>query len=479
MPRTLLAIALMTVCTASAMAADGADLTLYSANSSNLFRSTGQAVDAGHAVVHETRALILSKGQQRIVFGNLPDYLDPEAVTLSFPSGEHVNMISQRLLLSQGHNGSLTGHIGKQVTVMGSNGQNLAQGTLAAVGSDGSLTISGDVFGPTIVQNYAAVRLIGGQIGGGSRLQVKLDSNDKGRVKANLTYPTAGLGWRAAYSATLQPGHGCRMRFHARASIANRSGRDWNDAGVKLVAGKPNFTRAFRPHPIAMMARANADAAPRQSTLGDYRTFTLPDRVDLPNNSVTQSPLYDARTLDCERTWIYQNGGNVHPVQPITNENYGSNSGHEHIISTMRFTAFDALPSGSMRVLTVDKDGHAEFLGEGDVGDTPKGRTVHLVLGQSFDLQGNRERTAFQVNKTRHSMDESFRVTLTNGGKTDRTVTVREYPDRWNNWTLTSSSQPPSKTDPDTLEFRVNVPGNGKATLDYSVHYSWAASYEH
>ncbi len=476
MPRTLLAIALMAICAAPAIAADGPDLTLYNGDNANLFRPTGQAVDSGHAMIHETRALALSKGTQRIVFGNLPDYLDPEAVMLSFPSSRHIKLISQRLLLSQGHNGTLTGHIGKQVTVEGGNGQNLAQGTLAGVGGDGSLLISGDVFGPTIVRNYAAVRLTGGQIGGGSRLQVKLDSGASGRVKANLTYPTAGLGWRAAYSATLQPDHSCRMRFHARASIANRSGRDWNNAQLKLVAGKPNFTQSSGPHPVAMMARAKN--TPQQDTLGDYRTFTLPGRVDLPSNSVTQSPLYEAHTLDCERTWDYENGNTFQPSQPMTSENYGNGSGQDHVTSDLRFKAFDSFPSGTLRVLSLDKDGHAEFIGEGNIGDTPKGGAVHLVLGRAFDLTGNRQRTAFRVDNARHSMDESFRVTLSNAGKTEHTVTVREHPDRWNNWSLTSSSQPPSKTGPDTLEFHVKVPGNGKATLDYSVHYSWTAADE-
>jgi hypothetical protein len=54
-------------------------------------------------------------------------------------------------------------------------------------------------------------------------------------------------------------------------------------------------------------------------------------------------------------------------------------------------------------------------------------------------------------------------------------VTVREHPSRWRQWTLVSSSSKPSEQTPDTLEFRVDVPANGKAVLDYAVRYSWTA----
>jgi hypothetical protein len=70
-------------------------------------------------------------------------------------------------------------------------------------------------------------------------------------------------------------------------------------------------------------------------------------------------------------------------------------------------------------------------------------------------------------------MTEAFRINLSNAGDSARTVTVREHPSRWRQWTLISSSSKPSEQMPDTLEFRVEVPANGQATLDYAVRYSW------
>jgi hypothetical protein len=479
MSRTPLTLAIATLAALAApiaTAADGPDLTLYRSDSAALFSAGEGAVNEGYAVVHEQRRLQLSAGTHDVVIGNLPDYLDPEAVALGF-SGK-ARVLSQRLLLPRGQNGTLTGHIGKQITVLGATGQPLAQGTLARVGADGSLIIGGDVYGPTVVRDYAAVKLTGGEVGGGARLQLRVDAPGTGGTDAVLTYPTSGIAWRAAYTATLQAGNTCRMQLKSQASIANRSGRDWNDAEVKLVAGEPNFAKPSAPRPMmkAMAARAES-YAPSQSTLGDYRSYTLPGAVDLPDGSVTLTPLYDPRNVDCTRTWLFENGGAWSPPQPNTAQN-GSGESSAPVASTLAFRAFDSMPAGYLRVLTLDADGNAEFLGEGRVEDTPKGQDVSFTLGTAFDLRGERERTEFNIDKAARQMDEAFRITLSNAGASARTVTVREHPNRWRNWTLESSSTKPGRQTTDTLEFRVEVPANGSTTLDYAVRYSWTSNDE-
>jgi hypothetical protein len=79
------------------------------------------------------------------------------------------------------------------------------------------------------------------------------------------------------------------------------------------------------------------------------------------------------------------------------------------------------------------------------------------------------------VDQAARTMDESFKIDLSNAGDSARTITVREHPSRWREWAVTSSSVKPSKQSPDTLDFRVEVPAHGKAALEYSVRYQWAA----
>ena len=475
--RTLLALACAaaTLGTATVHASDDTELTLYRSDSSALYASTGDGgVDDGYAVVREQRALTLAAGSHDVVIGDLPNFIDPEAMALGFPSG-NAKVISQRLLLAQGQNAALSGLVGHTVDVLGDNGQSLASGNLLRAG-DGLLVRAGNG-STTLVRNYAAVRTTGADFPTGSSLSLRVDAKRAGQANAVLSYPTAGLGWRAAYVATLQPGAACRMQFESRASIANRSGRDWRGTQLTLIAGEPQFAKPSAPRPMMAMARSyKAESAdiPAQSTLADYRSYTLPAPVDLPDGSVSQVPLYATRTLDCTRTALLENGNSYQPPQPQINPafNLSSDAG---ITSTLSLKAFDSLPAGYLRVLTADRNGTPQFIGEGRIDDTPKGSDATITLGTAFDLRAQRERTAFNVDKAARTMDEAFRITLTNAGDSVRVVTVREHPSRWQQWTLVSSTGKPDKQTPDLLEFRVNVPAGGKATLDYAVRYQWTA----
>ncbi|MEN6540415.1 MAG: DUF4139 domain-containing protein, partial [Mizugakiibacter sp.] len=419
---------------------------------------------------------------QTLALAGLPTTLDPEAVDLD--AGAGVRVLMQRLLLPRGEgNALLARQVGRTVSVLGTDGKPLAEGELLDAGDSLSVrTTDGRVM---VLRDYAAVALTGADAGArGATLALTVDSARKGAADAVLTYPAGGLGWRAAYTATLQDGAACRIAFDARASIANRSGRDYRGAALKLVAGEPNFAKSSGPRPVLMKAMAapaaEADAyTPQQAALGDYRSYTLPQRVDLPDASVSQVPLYAARTLDCQRAWIFDPApGAWSPPVPQLQPMMGPTHVEGQVASTLRFTAFDSLPAGYLRVLAVDRDGHAELLGEARIADTPKSRPVDAVLGTAFDLRGARERTAFHVDRAARRMDEAFRITLSNAGDAARTVTVRERPSRWRAWTLASSSLKPSRQTPDLLEFAVPVPAHGSATLDYALRYTWTAGQE-
>jgi hypothetical protein len=460
-----------------AHASSATELTLYRSDSASLYASSGDAnVDGGYAVVREQRALTLEAGTHDVVIGDLPTSLDAEALALGFPGGE-ARVLSQRLLLPQGQSAALTGLTGHTVEVLGSTGQTLASGTLLRAG-DGLLIRDGNG-STTLVTSYAGVRTTGTDFPTGSSLSLRVDAARSGPSKAILSYPTSGLGWRAAYVATLQPGHACRMQFESHASIANRSGRDWKDSKLTLIAGEPNFAKASAPRPMMAMkvarGAASADAMPEQSTLADYRSYALPGAIGQVDGSVSQVPLYATRMMDCERTALFDNGNGYQPAQPMVDENFNQDSGGA-IVSTLKLQAFDSLPAGYLRVLTADKNGTPQFIGEGRINDTAKGSDASITLGTAFDLHAERTRTYFSVDKAGHTLDEAFRIVLSNASDSARVVTVREHPNRWRQWTLVSSSSKPSQQSTDTLEFKIDVPANGKATLDYAVHYAWTAS---
>jgi hypothetical protein len=190
---------------------------------------------------------------------------------------------------------------------------------------------------------------------------------------------------------------------------------------------------------------------------------------------VTLTPLYPARELSCQREYLVEDGGRGFPPRPNIND-YGAQDFRDRAIaSNLSFEAPEALPAGTLRAWTKDHAGAPALLGEGSVADTPKGRRVSAQLGQSFELRASRERTAFHVDAKAHTMSEAYRITLSNGGDSARMVTVREHPDRWREWKLTSSSVKPAKQTPQLLEFDVPVPPHGKSVLEYAVRYTWTA----
>ncbi len=481
MHRILLPLILTGVFAAPAvLAADSPDLTIYRSNDGSLFQTGRDSIDSGYAVIRERREVDYSKGAQDLTLGDLPDFLEPEAVAIRFDAGG-LKVLSQRLLLAQHRNGALVGQTGKPISVLGNNGQVIVTGKLRHVDSDGSLIVDGGGNGPILVQRYDAVKLIGGRATGGSRLQVRLQADAGGRSLATLTYPAHGLGWRAAYTATLQSGDSCRMRLEALASIANRSGRDWNNADLKLVAGRPNTRQSTLGAP-RMQASASlhsvASLLPAQGSLDAYRSYTLAGAVNLPANSVTLTPLYTPRAIGCERIWRYENGNAWLPPRPMTNASQNAATNETGIANVLRFQAPETLPEGQLRALRADQDGHLEFIGAATIADTPKHATLNPTLGTAFDLRAKRKRTAFNYDKNQHRIDEAFRISLDNSGDKPRSIDVIEHPNRWRQWTLVSSSVKPVQRSADTLEFRIMVPAEGSVKLDYAVRYQWTAADE-
>ena len=485
MPRRLLCAAIAALLTApAAFAAGNTRLTIYSADNDALFSGGSQGtLDAGHALVHEQRALSVAAGNHEIRIGGLPATIDPEAVAVSFGPGSTVGVLGQRVVLANASaNGALDGAIGSEVSVSTDSRGDTALGPqfsgelLGA--SDAGLLIRGPDGKVHFVHQYASVSLPAGSVSGGSSVLLDVDAKSGGNRDALLTYTTSGLGWRAAYTATLEGSGTCRMQFKPEASIANRSGRDYDGANIQLIAGQPNLgNRSMRMYSMAKApAPMAAEAAmPVQAPLGDYRSFTLAGAVNLPNGTVTLTPLYPAQPLSCARKYVVEDGNGYFPPKPNTND-YGAQDYRDRpIASTLAFTAPDALPAGTLRAWTVDRDGAPTLLGEGSVADTPRGQRVSVQLGESFDLRASRERTEFHVDINAHTMTEAYKVALTNGGDAARTVTVREHPNRWREWIVTQSNMKKVKQTPQLLEFEVPVPAHGDATLTYSIQYHWTA----
>ncbi|MGA8276885.1 MAG: DUF4139 domain-containing protein [Rhodanobacteraceae bacterium] len=448
-------------------------ITLYRRNSDALFDGGESALTEGYAIVHERRAFALDGSRQRVVIDGLPATLDAEAITVVLDGNAR---ILARHVFTAGDGSQLVAHRGERIRVFAADGKPMVDGVLLGLNAS-DLEVRAPDGAVNYVHDYTRITFPDG--GGQPGTTLQLIVADGGRTShADLTYPASGLGWRAAYDAILQAGADCRLHLESLASIANHSGRDFRGAHLKLVAGEPNFAKPTAPQPVAMKARAyNAapEALPEQGALGDYRVYAIDRTLDLPDASVSQVPLHAPQDLACTRTLLVDaRGGNWTPPKPITADN-GYQRNVSQATSRLAFTAPIDLPAGYLRVLT-GEDRHSEFLGETRIDDTPRNRKVDFTLGTAFDVTATHERSIFNVDQAAREMSEGFRITLSNAGDSRRTITLREHPYRWRNWSLVSSSVKPTRQTPDLLEFQLDVPADGESVLDYTVHYQWTTA---
>jgi len=492
MRRFLVIIVVGGLCIAEGRAADtGArySLSIYSAGSNNgegLF-STGSpenGAPCGYAIVRDRRQFDLKNGQNSIIVRDVSRYLDAGALTArAVDDAAGTQILSQRF---DDETVSLEAlvlrHLGRpvEVQIAGGNGtpQAVISGTLLS-NAGGLIVLQPDgrvstipefsrVIFPDLPRGLAAT----------ASLRWDIAAKKAGLQNFEIVYPTQGLAWRAEYGGWLASGE-CRLELSGWAQIANRTGTDFPDAHVKLVAGEPHHAANAFPAGAMMARTVPAAAAPAGNggVVGDYHEYTLDGAIDVGSGSLLRAALFPAQTIACQRQYLFE-GSHMRAnagMAPITERNYG-NEAPSPIHSTLTFKSERALPAGRLRILQNASDGAPEFTGEDDIGHTPRGEATTIQLGNAFDLRGERRQSEFTLDKDHRTLGESFAIRLSNGGASAQTVVIREHLYRWTQWAVTQSSAKYAKRDADTIDFGVDVPANGNVALTYSVQYQWSES---
>ena len=131
------------------------------------------------------------------------------------------------------------------------------------------------------------------------------------------------------------------------------------------------------------------------------------------------------------------------------------------------------LPAGRVRVYRRDDKGGMEFVGESAINHTPTEDTVKVSTGSAFDVKGTRRQTEFYIDQGRRTLDETFEIKVTNQKQDAVTVGVLEHLYRGDNWEIQHKSGDYAKLDSHTIQFPLEVPAKGEATLTYAVRYTW------
>jgi hypothetical protein len=313
----------------------------------------------------------------------------------------------------------------------------------------------------------------------------RLWTDRAGRHETEFAYLTGGMRWEATYNA-VAAGKGDLFDLIGWVTLENMSGKDFEGAQVKLMAGDVARAREPDVNGLAMRSEMAADrAAPvTERTFDEYHLYTLPRPTTVLDREVKQVEFVRAASVPAKRIYVYD-GFKADPryrgwdYQNIrTQAEYGTVSNPKVWVMLEFRNSAGAhlgmpLPRGKVKIYRRDVDGRNEFVGEDQIDHTPQDETVRLYTGNAFDVVGERRQTSFRLDSGRHWADESFEIKLRNHKKEAVEVRVVEHMYRWIEWGVSAKSADFNRTDARTIEFRPTVPASGEAVITYTVHYTW------
>jgi hypothetical protein len=456
-------------------------------------------------VVRDTITLDLKKGLNDTAYSGVTAQLEPESVVLRDPSGQVALSVveqsyrgdpvdQQRLLqMFEGQTIEFLKYIdGKEV---------IEKGKIVRAPS---IVIVKDQYGnqqqkslePIIeVDGKLQTRLPGQplfpSLGDDSVLQPtlswKLFSDMETKFDAQLSYLTQGMSWKADYNLVL-PEEGDVVTLTGWVSIENNTGKTFEDAKLKLIAGDVNKVQDGQVDPFggvrAMAFDSIQEKAPQveEKKFDEFHMYSLPLATTLRDRETKQVEFVRAEAVQTTKRYVYD-GANIPSNWRFyggvnNNQNYGQNAKPDVAIYR-EFENTDVnglgvpLPAGKTRFYRMDTDGQIEFTGENVIDHTPKNELIRVYLGNAFDLVGERTRTAFYKHPSRDMMRETFEIEIRNRSEETVTVQVVEHLYRWSNWELIESNMKWAGVDAQTIEFPVTVAPDGTQTVSYTVEYTW------
>ncbi|MEI7807193.1 MAG: hypothetical protein WCJ07_01775, partial [Verrucomicrobiota bacterium] len=302
---------------------------------------------------------------------------------------------------------------------------------------------------------------------------------------AEVGYVTGGFDWSASYNL-VSPEKGDFVDIVGWITMNNNSGKTFENAKIKLLAGDVNKIQPARPLGGMMRAKAMnfamADAsapAVSEKAFDEFHLYSIARATTLHDRETKQVEFVHAEKMLAPTIYVYDSATGYRFYGLNYDQGYGQ-SDNKKIIVQREFKNAEtnklgiALPAGKLRFYRRDSDGQLQFVGENTIDHTPRNETVRVTTGNAFDLVGERKQTNFRVDRGDKWIDETFEIKLRNRKKTDAVeIRVVEHLYRWSNWSITKSSDKFEKKDAQTIEFRIPVKPDEEKIVTYTVHYSW------
>ena len=482
----------------------------------------------GFGVVRETLGLNLSDGENRITFDGATAHLEPDSVVLRDPSGKRILRI-----LEQNYEGD---PLSQELLLSKYEGQNLSFIVNTSVGfgpapSVPERIVTGKVIRSGYVPHTRAMNRYGsayaqGQYGfsqgGGNQPIIEIDgklrfglpgtpifpslgenailkptlswtlaSDKSGPLEAEISYVTGGMSWEADYNL-VAPAVGDTLELMGLVTIDNQSGRSFDNAHLKLMAGDVSKIQQNQGGyggggGFGGLRLADASASipsVTEKTFDEYHLYILERPTTLRDRETKQVEFVRSDGIISKRIYVYD-GFRFNPGQNYNDDyrrqqrEYGTASNPKvwvmrEFVNSKENRLGIPLPKGRVRFYRRDdKGGALEFVGENVIDHTPQGETLRVYTGDAFDVVGERRQVRFTLAPSGTSADETFEIKVRNRKTEPVTVRVLEHLYRWANWEITEKSDEYTKKDSRNIEFPVTIAPDQEKVITYTVHYSW------
>lgn len=437
-------------------------------NPLEIFKAGAAATDSGTevtvynnnlALVKEKRKLELASGVNRVEYTDVAACIDPTSVmfedtknkdTAVLEQNYEYDLVSGRKLLEK--------FLDKEITVSEKEGGTYTGTLLSHDGgvvlrlSDGKVVTISEVSKiefpdsadlltkPTLVwQVYSPVA---------------------GKRDVLTSYLTGGMSWKADYIVRASADDK-KADIQGWVSIDNAAGTTYEDAKLKLVAGKvhrvsppPMPKYAYDAVEVAEERYSGAESGFVEESLFEYHLYTLERPATLKNNQVKQLSLLSADSVPVEKELVFD-ASKSDKVQVALNLNNSKEKGLGM-----------PLPAGVLRVYKADSQGQLQFLGEDRIEHTPKDEEITVIVGNAFDVKGTRTQTSY--NKVSSDVRrESYETEIKNHKSQSQKVKIVEH--FYGDWEITTSSDPYKKKEAFIAEWEITVPADSSKKVSYTV----------
>jgi hypothetical protein len=298
-----------------------------------------------------------------------------------------------------------------------------------------------------------------------------LAAKTSGKRELEALYLTNGMTWRADYVLVLGAEES-GADLSGWVTLDNRSGATFRNARLKLVAGDVNRVRedlGRRGYPAAAKAAVMAEAAPqfKESELFEYHLYSLERPTDVKNNQSKQVGLLAAEDVPVRKEYVFYGADHYYRAHHT-----GDIVRNQKVPVFLLFRNDKAsrlgmpLPKGIVRVYKRDKDDALQFVGENTIDHTPKDEKVRLMLGDAFDVVGDRKQTSWNA-ISGNTYEAAYEVSLRNHKK--EAITVRVVEPIPGDWKILDTSHPYEKEDSRTAVFPVKADPDREVKLKYRV----------